>query len=394
MLGDDFLKDARLETLENPICRLDTACMVLNRKLNHCQSLVGSDSAASRTSRHVLGPLLHTSSAAASANLVRRAISQYDARQSEPGVCTVKRILVVFVVVLLAAVLVAPVLRLRGSSMPFNVGIVKKSIVFHYYPKGKDFEVGTGFLVDIPSQEDPKRSFVAIVTARHIVDPQWEGCSWTNPQEIYARVNVKNFKVGQKEDGTDDVPLGLVNEGKNVWWASPNDRVDVAVIPVSSTHVEQLLRNDVRLIPVADFATKAETANYKIGIGDQIVTAGLVPALLDAQRNYPAFKFGRISNIPEEAINMKCTQADKALPRDVWLLAGNFVGGNSGSPVYLLPPVPSLAHRVMLIGIIAGAIPDVDLGQMVPSEYVFDVIQAHYPTANLYRGHTEHSIMK
>jgi hypothetical protein len=48
----------------------------------------------------------------------------------------------------------------------------------------------------------------------------------------------------------------------------------------------------------------------------------------------------------------------------------------------------------MLIGIIAGAIPDVDLGQMVPSEYVFDVIQAHYPTANLYRGRSEHSIMK
>jgi hypothetical protein len=25
---------------------------------------------------------------------------------------------------------------------------------------------------------------------------------------------------------------------------------------------------------------------------------------------------------------------------------------------------------------------------------VFDVIQAHYPTANLFRGHSEHSIMK
>jgi hypothetical protein len=192
----------------------------------------------------------------------------------------------------------------------------------------------------------------------------------------------------------DELALGLVNAGKNVWYASPNDRVDVAVIPVSSTHVEQLLRNDVRFIPVADFATKAETENYKVGIGDQIVTAGLVPALLDAQRNYPAFKFGRISNIPEEPINMKCTQADKALPRDVWRIAGNFVGGNSGSPIYLLPPVPSAAHRVMLIGILAGAIPDVDLGQMVPSEYVFDVIQANYPTANLYRGHSEHSLMK
>jgi hypothetical protein len=308
----------------------------------------------------------------------------------------VKRFAAVFVVVVLGVALVAPAVRVGGSSMPFNVGIVKKSIVFLYYPKGKDFEVGTGFLVDIPSKEDPKRSFVAIVTARHIVDPKWEGCSWANPQEIYARVNAKNFKAGQEQDGTDVVPLGLVNAGKNVWYASPNDRVDVAVIPVSSTHVEELMRSDVRFISVADFATKGETENYKVGIGDQIVTAGLVPALLDTQRNYPAFKFGRISNIPEEPINMKCTQAEagKALPRDVWLLAGNFVGGNSGSPVYLLPPVPSALHRVMLIGIIAGAIPDVDLGTMVPSEYVFDVIQAHYPAANLYRGHSEHSIMK
>jgi len=160
----------------------------------------------------------------------------------------VKRFLAVFVVVLLAAVLVVPAVRVGGSSMPFNVGIVKKSIVFLYYPKGKDFEVGTGFLVDIPSKEDPKQSSVAIVTARHIVDPKWAACSWANPQAIYARVNAKNFKVGQTEDGTDIVPLSLVNAGKNVWYASPNDRVDVAVIPVSSTHVEQLLRNEYGVV--------------------------------------------------------------------------------------------------------------------------------------------------
>ncbi len=305
-----------------------------------------------------------------------------------------KRFLITSVVVLLVVVLVVPAVRMRGSSMPFNVGIVKKSVVFLYYPKAGTVEVGTGFLVEIPSKADPTRSSVAVITARHIVDPQWAGCSWKNPQQIYARVNVKNFRVGQQADATDVVAFDLVNAGKNVWWAHPNERVDVAVIPVSATHVEQLLQNDVHLIPVADFATKAETENYKVGIGDQIVTAGLVPALLDTERNYPAFKFGRISNIPEEPINMKCTQADKALPRNVWLLAGNFVGGNSGSPVYLLPPQPSAVHRVMLIGILAGSIPDVDLGQMVPSDYVFDVIQAHYPTANLYRGRTEHSIMK
>jgi len=31
---------------------------------------------------------------------------------------------------------------------------------------------------------------------------------------------------------------------------------------------------------------------------------------------------------------------------------------------------------------------------MVLSDYIFDIIQAHYPNANLYRGHSSHSIMK
>jgi hypothetical protein len=91
---------------------------------------------------------------------------------------------------------------------------------------------------------------------------------------------------------------------------------------------------------------------------------------------------------------MACTKGDKPRPRHVWLLAGNFVGGNSGSPVYLLPPTPSAEHRVMLIGVIAGSIPEVDLGQMVPSEYVFDILQAHYPNANLFRGRAAYTIMK
>jgi hypothetical protein len=83
------------------------------------------------------------------------------------------RVLAADVLVLLAALLFAPDVRVRGSSMPFNVGILKKSIVFLYYPRGKDFEVGTGFLMDTPVKDAPTRSFIAIVTAGHIVDPKW-----------------------------------------------------------------------------------------------------------------------------------------------------------------------------------------------------------------------------
>jgi hypothetical protein len=77
---------------------------------------------------------------------------------------------------------------------------------------------------------------------------------------------VKNFRIGQQADATDVVALDLVNAGKNAWWAHPDERVDVAVIPVSAAHLEELLQNDVHFIPVADFATKAETENYKVGI--------------------------------------------------------------------------------------------------------------------------------
>jgi hypothetical protein len=175
----------------------------------------------------------------------------------------VKRLVITSAAMLLIVMLVVPAVRVRGSSMPFNVGIVKKSVVFLYYPKHGTFEVGTGFLVEIPSKADPKRSYVAISTARHIVDPQWAGCSWANPQQIYAQVNVKNYTVGQQTVATDEPAFDIVNAGKNVWWAHPNDRVDVAVIPVSNAQVEQLLQNDVHFIPVADFATKAETENYK-----------------------------------------------------------------------------------------------------------------------------------
>jgi hypothetical protein len=299
-----------------------------------------------------------------------------------------------FSVVIGGAALLGPVTRVNGSSMPFNVGAVLKSVVFLYYPTPPTFEVGTGFLVQIPSKADPKRSSVVIVTARHLVDPAWEACGRPNPLTISARVNVKNFKLGQKEDATDDIRLDLGTGQKTYWYKSTDDLADVAVIPVSEANVAHLLQNDVQFLPVSDFATNAETENYKVGIGDEIVTAGLVPELLTTIRNYPAFKFGRISNIPKEPIVMMCEKGDKQLPRDVWLLAGNFVGGNSGSPVFLLPPTPSAAHRVMLIGIIAGAIPGVDLGSMVPSEYVFNVIQAHYPNGNLYRGHTANTIMK
>jgi hypothetical protein len=69
------------------------------------------------------------------------------------------------------------------------------------------------------------------------------------------------------------------------------------------------------------------------------------------------------------------------------------VGGNSGSPIYLLPLDftlgPTLQYnglRPMLIGLLSATIHGADLAEMVPIEYVFEIIKQYFPDADLYRG--------
>jgi hypothetical protein len=76
-----------------------------------------------------------------------------------------------------------------------------------------------------------------------------------------------------------------------------------------------------------------------------------------------------------------------------WLIAGNFVPGNSGSPIFLLPleftlgpPMQYTGPRAMLIGLLSSAIGGADLAEMVPVEFLFEIIQRNYPDGDLYRG--------
>lgn len=282
----------------------------------------------------------------------------------------------------------------HAASLPINTELVQKSIVFLYYPGSSqgNYEVGTGFFVEIPLKNDPAHVHWAIVTARHVVDPQWAGCSWPNPQAITVRVNTTGYRPGKNEIGVWQKTIHLVvNE---TWFAPADDRIDIAVIPIQDPN-ELRTGNDVLPLKLSDFATQQEIIKFKIGIGDGIISAGLVPELLDAKRNYPAFKFGKISSVPDEAMEMRCERSASSPPKDrvIWIIAGNFVGGNSGSPVFLLPLDFTLGGglqyngpRTMLLGVEAGVIEGADLAEMVPVESVFNVIERIYPDGDLYRG--------
>ena|ERR1039457_2446336 len=77
-------------------------------------------------------------------------------------------------------ILLASSAFLSASSLPINTSVVEKSIVFLWYARpGQQPEGGTGFLLEVPLKNDPKKAVKFIITARHIVDPAWAGCSWS-----------------------------------------------------------------------------------------------------------------------------------------------------------------------------------------------------------------------
>jgi hypothetical protein len=118
--------------------------------------------------------------------------------------------------------------------------------------------------------------------------------------------------------------------------------------------------------------------------------AGLIPNLSGEGRDYPFFKFGRVSSIPEEDTLMPCGNGTMR-PHTVRYLAATLIGGNSGSPIFILPPGhhlisvgntrPFLAG-LQLVSLIAG-----EIAGMTPSQYIFEILASlHLPEANMFRG--------
>jgi len=290
---------------------------------------------------------------------------------------------------LLAVALLVPPRQTTLSRLPVDTEAVSKSLVFlnYRYEQNRLQVDGTGFLVAIPVRGDPAHSHFAIVTARHIIDPQWAGCSWSNP-------DVVTLRIGIWQDS-----FSLQRNGQRTWMAHPDDRVDVAVIPVDGK-LMRIGEKNVQILRISDFARQDEIEKLHIGAGAGIISAGLAldlqdrmsSDLQDRRRSYPEFKLGKISGVLDAPVQLRCG-AGPLKDRLSWIIAGRFVPGNSGSPVFLMPsesgsalPLASPGPRKMILGLLAGNIDGADLGGMVPIEYVFEVIARSYPDADLYRG--------
>lgn len=278
------------------------------------------------------------------------------------------------------------------ATPPFDTEFLSKIVVF-LYASTNDGEanlsrpVGTAFLTRIPHQHDEGVT-VLMVTARHIVDPEWARCpQQRNPEALYARINRVESNAPER---VKMIKLVLTRDGHPTWFRHVRDDVDAAVVPISFTPSE-LAELDFRALPAWRLPTEEEIR--QLSIGDDIVSAGMLLDLRTMSRNHPVFKFGKIANIPDEDLQTSC---DGGPPFEVrgWLVGANLVPGNSGSPIFYFPPFgedsdvvrPGL-QRMVLLGVQSSSNIPSAVAYMTPANYVFDIINAmKIPDADLYRG--------
>jgi hypothetical protein len=254
---------------------------------------------------------------------------------------------------------------------------VRKSVVFLYASdaSGKPDEsrpLGTGFLIGIPAKSLSGKSYLLLVTARHIVDPAWMGCPLPNPSRIFLRFNKKKFDPAFEDSGVEYQPLDLIWAGpdKSVF-VNSDPRVDAAVtlLPLVLSGGDY----DIDSISTDLFATPEESR--QLGEGIEIVSAGLLPAVAGVRRNYPVFKFGRISSKPDEETKVGCIPGAPTRSLKLWLIAINLVGGNSGSPILSMPRLFS-PDRAALLGVQSSSFLGSDIAGMTPIHYVYEILQS------------------
>lgn len=255
---------------------------------------------------------------------------------------------------------------------------LRKSVVFLYGADAsgevdKSAALATGFIVGIPAKNQPNKTYLMLVTARHVVDPIWASCPpHRNPSLIFARFNKANFDPASDDSGVDYMPLRLVADGpQKTVFTNPDASVDAVIIRPPLSLTQDKFAFD--FISSNLFATPDEVKQLNSGI--EIISAGLLPAFPGVRRNYPIFKFGRISTKPDERIQVPCAPGEPPMLLRLWFVAANLVSGNSGSPVFSMPRM-NTGDRATLIGLQSITFPGSDVAGITPVQYIYEILDS------------------
>lgn len=254
--------------------------------------------------------------------------------------------------------------NLEPWTIPESVFFVYKTIVTS---DGKAHRIpsATAFVIGVP--ELSHRTFVRfLVTARHVVDPEWAHCSEKNPRSIDIRLNRRSGGVGYET-------LALQNDRVPAFLTPSDGTSDLAVIrldqhPIPHLEAYKIFDTPFRLLPT-------DSELQAVHSDQQIMTAGLLIRPAPEASNYPISHGGVLSGNATKAVTMQCNTAQASTELHVWFINAAIPQGVSGAPVFT-----SMTREIgggktpVLLGIQAVAWPDRGIAGMTPSSVLSDLI--------------------
>jgi hypothetical protein len=288
---------------------------------------------------------------------------------------------------------------MANSDIKFTPWPIPESVYFLYKKiedaSGSPHRVAsaTAFILSVPDRDHHTLARF-IVTARHVVDPQWAHCSDQNPASIEVRLNRRDGGVGYET-----VPL---ESGRRRRYDTPLDGTsDLAIIRIDDRLIPDLdtyksFDTPFSLLPTQSDIFKiaqAQNGPSRDRPGHLIVTASLrtqVPTDLSA---FPLSDFGIIASTTTEPVSVQCGSGSPPTPLKVWFINASIEQGDSGAPVYTsVVRSGQTARTPILIGVQAIAWPDRGVAGITPSSVLADLVQrvlnATAHKADFYRGAT------
>lgn len=187
---------------------------------------------------------------------------------------------------------------------------------------------GTAFFVTVPSETYPTDKYCYLVTAKHVVFDD-NGKPLGN---MWLRLNTVD---GRRDD------IRLTGE----WIPSENKDVDVAVMSIEPPSEDYYQWRELPYLPPEQrsegafnsFADEAIIDEWRIGIGDELIVAGLFSERTGNKRNIPVVRSGIIAAMPEEPLELEMIRNGEKVKVtfNAYLAELRSIGGLSGSPVFV-----------------------------------------------------------
>lgn len=211
---------------------------------------------------------------------------------------------------------------------------------------------GCGFFIGVPLPNDCPLIQLYAVTNKHVINGD---CT--------------TLRVNTNSGGFD-----VVGTRREDWVEHPSGD-DVVACPIDLSQAHKL-----NFIPIQEVLAKEDLVKMRIGLGETTILIGRFVNHEGRQQNRPTVRFGSISSMPNEPLDLGNGRFQES-----YLVEVRSIGGYSGSPVFVAHPLmtfPAIAGQLMASFSLLG----IDCGHLEDCSYVEELVHGTWAPRDTLRS--------